>query len=101
MITIRRGDDLNAMGRSYVFVLNTERDLPSSSRAVFEIDGFRQKWDDLSSKRLEILMSRDDTYKLKLGERVGYIKVYDEYNLAYTIEKEIKFNVLQEVVGND
>lgn len=100
MITIRRGDDLNAMGRSYVFVLNTEREL-SSFRAVFEIDGFRQTWDDLSSKRLEISMSRDDTYKLKLGERVGYIKVYDEYDLAYTIEKEIKFNVLQEVVGND
>lgn len=100
MITIRRGDDLNAMGRTFVFVINTDRDL-TSFKGVFEIDGFRQTWDDITGKRLNIVMSRDDTYKLKLGKRIGYIKVYDEHDLAHTIEKEIEFNILPEVVGND
>ncbi len=100
MIEIRRGDDLNAFGKEVVLVLNTEQDL-SSCRAVFEVDGFRQEWNDITSKRLPIIMTREDTQKLKAGHRFGYVKVYDENNLAETVKKEICVVVHPEVVKND
>lgn len=100
MLEVRRGDDLNAFGKEVVVTLNTERDL-ISCRAVFELDGFRQEWDDVTSKRLLLVMTREDTYKLKVGQRFGHVKIYDQNNLAETVEKEISVFVHPEVVKNE
>ena len=100
MIEVRRGDDLNAFGKEYVFVLNVEDD-SQVKKAIFEVDNFRQEWSNIVDKRISLQMTREDTYKLKLGKRTGYLKVYDENGLAETLNTEITFNVLDEVVKND
>lgn len=99
VIVLTQGDDLNALGQEYNFVLNTNEDL-SGFRAVFEVDGFRQEWRDLTSKRLPLCIPAPASRKLKVGERLGALKVYGKDGLCKTVKKDIKFLIEPEVVKN-
>lgn len=99
VIELTQGDDLNALGQEYNITIETDIDL-TGFKAVFELDGFRQEWSDITSKTLPLAISREESKKLKLGERVGALKIYDENGLAKTIKKDIKFLITPEVVKN-
>ena len=98
-LTIYQGDDTNALGEEIIIVLNCDYDV-SGFTAVFQLYNFRQKWDDISSKRLAIVIPKEETKKFKLGPCCGAIKIYDKQGRARTIRDDIKFYVKSEVVNN-
>lgn len=99
IIELTQGDDLNALGQEYCFVLPTDEDL-TGWKAVFELDGFQQVWNDITSKRLPLIIAREDSYKINVGTRFGALKIYGKDGLCKTIKKDIEFLIHREVVKN-
>lgn len=99
VITLRQGDDSNALGQEISIFLDTDIDL-TGFRAVFQLDEFRQEFDDISSKELFVVISKKESEKLPIGELVGALKIYDANGLALTIADEIKFLIKKKVVEN-
>ena len=98
-IMIRQGDDTNALGNSITFVLNTEIDLTGFT-AVFQVDSVRYEWDDITSKRLELVLTAEQTATLPVGTSYGALKIYDADGLANTIIANIPVYVQPMVVEN-
>lgn len=99
VIYLTQGDDSNALNERIMINLNTERDLTGYT-AVFQLEEFRQEWDDISSKKLELIVPRSVTKKLTVGQHKGGLKIYDKKGLAKTVINNIKFYVSREVVEN-
>lgn len=99
VITLRQGDDSNALGRETKITLDTDLDL-SGFRAVFQLGDFRQEFTDITSKELLIVIPRDASANLPVGELDGALKIYDANGLALTVADEIKFLIEEKVVEN-
>lgn len=99
VIVITQGDDSNALGEEIVINLDTDLDL-TGCRAVFQLENFKQEFEDITSKKLHVVIPRADTKKLPCGQRFGAIKIYDKNGLAKTIVRGIKFLIEKEVVEN-
>lgn len=99
VIYLTQGDDSNALGNKIIIGLTSELDLTGFT-AVFQLEDYRQEWDDITSKRLEVIIPRSVTEKLTVGNHKGGLKIYDKKGLAKTIIKDIKFYVSREVVEN-
>lgn len=99
IIHLVQGDDSNALGNKITISLTSNLDLTGFT-AVFQLKNYRQKWDDITSKKLEVVIPRSVTEKLTVGEHKGGLKIYDQNGLAKTIIKDIKFRVSREVVEN-
>lgn len=99
VITLRQGDDSNALGRETKITLDTDLDL-TGFRAVFQLDEFRQEFDDITSKELFVVIPRDASANLPVGELDGALKIYDADGLALTVADEIKFMIEEKVVEN-
>ena len=100
IIQITRGDDTDALGVKNYIVINTERDLTGWS-AVFQLASFKIKYSDISSKKLPLVISKEDSKKLPLGFNNGALKIYNPEGKACTVVRDIAFEVLSEVVRND
>lgn len=96
-IRLTQGDDLNAFGREYNFVLSTDQDL-TGWKAVFKLDGFHQVWDDITSKRLSLVISAKSSRSIRTGRLYGALKIYDQNGLCKTVKKDIEFIIEPEVV---
>lgn len=99
VIVITQGDDSNALGEEIAINLDTDLDL-TGCRAVFQLENFKQEFEDITSKKLLVVIPRTETKKLPCGQRTGAIKIYDKNGLAKTIVKDIKFLIEREVVDN-
>lgn len=99
-IIIRQGDDTNALGNSIVFVLNTELDLTGFT-AVFQVASVRYEWDDITSKRLELVLTAEQTAILPFGTSYGALKIYDPNGLAKTIIADIPVYTQPLIVENE
>ena len=98
-ITIVQGDDTNALGNSIIFTLETELDLTGYS-AIFQVEHLQYKWDDITSKILNLVFTREQTATLESGIYNGALKIFDENDLAVTVIRNISVNVLSMVVDN-
>lgn len=96
-IVITQGDCLNAFDREVTLVIDTDLDL-IGCKAVFQLGDFQQTFDDITSKRLPLIMSCDDTRKCSCGTLKGALKVYDCEGKPLTIYKNIQFLIEPEVV---
>lgn len=99
VITLTQGDDSNALGEEINIVLETDMDL-TGFKAVFQLGDYQQEFDDITSKKLSVVIPRDASEKLEVGPMDGALKVYDASGLARTVEKEIKFLIEAKVVEN-
>lgn len=99
-IIIRQGDDTNALGMAIIFNLNTDLDL-TGFKAVFQVNDLRYTWDDITSKRLEMHFTREQTATLPLGTSYGAFKVYDNNDLAVTVLSNIPVRVQPLIVENE
>lgn len=98
-ITIVQGDDTNALNNSIVFTLETDIDLTGYS-AIFQVESLQYKWDDISSKELFLVFTKQQTATLEAGMYMGALKIFDPSNLAVTVIRNIPVNVLPMVVDN-
>lgn len=99
VIRLTRGDDSNALGEEIKIVLKTDMDL-TGFKAVFQLGGYQQVFDDITSKELIIIIPKEESINLEVGAMEGGVKLYDANGLARTIVKDIKFMIEREVVNN-
>ena len=99
-IITRRGDDTNALGIAILFNLNTDLDLTGYT-AVFQVNDLRYTWDDITSKRLEMHFTREQTMTLPVGTSYGALKIYDNNGLAITVKSNIPVRVQRLMVDNE
>lgn len=99
VITLRQGDDSNALGREIKITLDTDLDLIGFT-AVFQLGDFRQKFDNITSKELFVVIPAAESEKLEVGPLDGALKIYDANELALTVADGIKFLIEEKVVEN-
>lgn len=99
VIKLRQGDDSNALGRETKITIETDLDL-TGFRAVFQLGEFQQKFDDIASKELFVVIPRAESEKLEVGPVDGALKIYDPNGLALTVADGIKFLIEEKVVEN-
>lgn len=99
-IIIRQGDDTNALGNSIVFNIITDIDLTGYT-AVFQVNELRYEWADITSKRLEMYFTAEQTATLPTGTSYGALKIYDNNDLAYTVISNIPVRVQPIIVQNE
>lgn len=99
VINLIQGDDSNALGDKIVINLTSQLDL-TGFKAVFQLEDYKLKWDDITSKKLEVIIPRSVTEKLTVGTHKAGLKIYDNKGLAKTIIKDIRVCVSRGVVGN-
>lgn len=97
---ITRGDDSDALGSKHFIIINTKLDLTGFT-ATFQLANFRQKYDDITSKKLPLVFTKEQSKKLPLGLILGGLKIYNPEGKAHTVIRDIPFEVLSEVVRND
>lgn len=100
IIQLTRGDDSDALGEKINLIIDTELDLTGWS-ATFQLANFRQHFEDISSKKLPLVFSKNDSKKLPLGFIEGALKIYNPKGKAHTVIRDIGFEILSEVVRND
>lgn len=98
--TIRRGDDSDAMGGFIVFNIETEIEDLTGYTATFQVEDFRYTWDDITSKELELVITREESLQFTPGKHMGGFKVYDADGLAQTEVDNIPVYVKDMVVEN-
>lgn len=98
-IKLTQGDDTNALGNSIVFTLNTDLDLTGYT-AVFQVESIRKTWDDITSKELDLVITKEETAALSVGTHLGALKIYDSDGLAVTVIRNIPVYVESLVVEN-
>lgn len=99
-IVLVQGDDTNALNNEIIFRLDTTLDLTDFT-AVFQVESLQYKWDDITSKELALVFTREQTEKLSAGTYFGALKIYDNNDLAVTVIRNIPVNVLPMVVDNE
>lgn len=100
MIVITQGDDSNAIGGSIILELDTDIDLQGWT-ARFQIGDLIWDFSDITSKTLELTITRAQSAQLPVGDNWGALKIYDASGLAKTVIRNIKVMVRAEVVSND
>lgn len=99
-ITITRGDDSDALGNTIKIVLKTELDLVDYT-AIFQVKTLKWHFDDITSKELEIVFTREQTLELDEGVEYGALKIFDNDQKAITVFRDIPIYVKTQVVDNE
>ncbi len=99
MITITVGDDSNALSQDIFIDFDTELDL-TGFYAIFELQGLQWRFNDITSKHCELIITREQSAQLKPGTCKAGLKVYDNKGLARTILRDIPVLINSLVVWN-
>lgn len=83
-IILRQGDDSNAFGGYIKLKLKTEQDL-TGWYLILQIYQFQWRYDDLTSKEIQIVIPRDITEQMPVGTTTGAIKIFDNNDLCKTV----------------
>lgn len=94
-IKLRRGDD-RALAINLI-TPSTPTDL-TGYKARFQLGEVSKSWDDLTSKRLALTLTKEDTLKLKVGKCSGFIKIISPSGKCKTLDTEYQFYVLEQEV---
>jgi hypothetical protein len=98
VLELRCGDDSDFLGRTIRIKLNTDIDL-TGWKAVLKIQGLTKVFDDISEKVLTIVLSHEDTCKLKSSNCcTGYLKLIEPNGRQGTVDFKINVLVKPQVV---
>ncbi len=100
VIIITQGDDSNAMGGNIILELETDIDLRGWT-ARFQIGDIVWNFSDITSKELNLIITKEQSAQMPVGDNWGALKIYDASGLAKTVIRNIKIIVRAEVVSND
>lgn len=98
-IVITRGDDSNAFNNTITITIKTDLDL-SGYRAIFQIGKEQWIFDDITSKVLNIVISKDQSMKFKEGTFYAALKLFQPDGLCKTMFRDIPVYVREMVVNN-
>lgn len=99
VIIITQGDDSNAIDGNIVLELDTDLDLKGWT-ARFQIGEQVWDFDDITSKELNLVITKEQSAQMPVGDNWGALKIYDASGLAKTVIRNIKVIVRAEVVSN-
>lgn len=96
-ITIIKGDDTNFIDDQFIVIhFKTDIDM-SGFKAIFSLGEVKLTYGELSSKRIEIILSKEITSELETGKQFGELKLIDTKNRVRTITSVIPFLVQKTV----
>lgn len=98
-IVITRGDDSDAFHNRITIELTTELDL-TGYIAVFQIGKEQWRFDDITSKELDIVIDKDRSMKFHEGTLYAALKIYEPSGLCKTVFRDIPVYVREIVVDN-
>lgn len=98
-IIITVGDDSNALSQDIFINFDTNIDL-TGFYAIFELQGLQWRFNDITSKKCELIISREQSSQLKAGCHKAALKVYDNKGLARTVLRDIPVLINSLVVAN-
>lgn len=96
-ITLVRGDDSNFVDDKLVVVkFNTDIDF-TGFKAVFMLGPISIDYNDISSKTINIIISKAQSHSLAVGKHKGILKLIDNECRVRTVTSVIPFKVIDEV----
>ena len=96
-ITLVKGDDTNFVDDQYVVInFNSEIDFTGFS-ATFSLCGVTVTFNDISSKRIDVVLDKNFTSALKKGKQFGELKIIDNEQRVRTVTSVIPFMVIDSV----
>ena len=100
-IVIIKGDDTNFNEQVFLtFVLNTSVLDLSTFKATFSLGGIMKSFNDISSGRIEINYSSEETESMPAGKQDGVLRLIDGSGRSATIESLIPFDIQYLVHGD-
>ncbi|MFA7658763.1 MAG: hypothetical protein WCY19_04960 [Candidatus Gastranaerophilaceae bacterium] len=100
IINIIQGDSTDFLGGvAFTVKINTTLDL-TGFKGRFQIAKIIKDFADVSSKSVNIVLTKEDTALLPIGTNYGAFKLYDTTEKCRTILKNITFNVSKIQVEN-
>lgn len=101
-ILIHKGDDTIFADCQHFLTFNIETDLDLTGwKAKFVLGLIAKEINDISSKQFEIILSSEDTKKLRLGSQCGQIILTDSNGNIKTITNSILFKVVTTVIETE
>lgn len=101
-ILIHKGDDTIFAECQHFLTFNIETDLDLTGwKAKFVLGWITKEISDISSKQFEIILSSEDTKKLRLGSQCGQIILTDSNGNIKTITNSILFKVVTTVIETE
>lgn len=98
-IVITRGDDSNALNNNITITLKTDLDL-TGYKAIFQIGPEQWIFDNIESKVLDIVVSKEISLRFHEGTYYGALKLFEPSGLCKTVFRDIPVYVREEVVKN-
>lgn len=98
-IVITRGDDSDAFDDSITIRITTDLDLTGYS-AIFQIGKQQWTFPDISSKEVNIVITKEQSMKFCEGTYYAAFKIYQPDGLCKTIFRDIPVYVKEIVVDN-
>lgn len=98
-IVITRGDDSNAFDNKIIITLKTELDL-TGYVAVFQICKKQWVYRDITSKIIEVIISKEESMAFKEGTYYAALKLYQPNGLCRTVFRDIPVYVREIAVDN-
>lgn len=98
-LVITRGDDSNAFNNTITVEIETDLDL-TGYKAIFQIG--KQQWifEDITSKYLDIIITKEQSMKFCEGTYYAGLKIYEPNGLCKTAFRDIPVYVREIAVDN-
>lgn len=98
-IVITRGDDSNSFRNTITIELTTDLDL-TGYKAVFQIGKEQWIYEDITTKKLNIVIDKERSMKFREGTYYAALKIYEDDNLCKTVFRDIPVYVKEIAVDN-
>lgn len=98
-IEITVGDDSDALSQDITINFETNVDL-TGFYAIFELQGIQWRFNDITSKKCKLIITREQSAQMKAGTFTAGLKVFDNTGKCRTVLRDIPVLVNSLVVGN-
>lgn len=97
-IFVTRADDSNAMGYEIEIEIETSLSLEGWS-ARFQLEDLSWDFDDISSKKIQLIISAEQSIILPVGTSYGAMVLYDENGRRKTVMRNVPVYIYPQVVS--
>ena len=97
-IFVTRADDSNAMGYEILIEIETSLSLEGWS-GRFQLEDLAWDFDDLTSKKLSLIISAEQSIMLPVGTSYGAMVLYDENGLRKTVMRNVPVYIYPQLVS--
>jgi hypothetical protein len=97
ILSLRRGDDSDFLGRQIRIKLNTDLDL-TGYKAIVKIQGICKEFNDISSKVITLVLTAEETKQLNLNSCCCYLKLIEPNGRQGTIDFKLHTEIANEVI---